>query len=327
VLDFFDVLCAADLLLHDLGAPHFAAAGRPGALNLNGSAATGLVHTAARAGIPFPSTRIADTLFNNRTGDVLCYGFPFAAIHVHVFGYGDWLANRVAVIPIAGLGHGLVRRARHVAVASLVTRLADRVDTVFVTSLVGRLADRVALVAVTGFVTRLANLAGDRAITGLVTRLADLAGDRAIASLVARLANRVALIAIASLVDVLVTGHRDLLTNCIVHGLAAGVRLLFPNNFFDCLVARLARLLGGTVVAAGSTSTRRTAIIAGRSAVACVSDPTACDHQEAREDGYPGCVLHLLCFLIVFNRRYSTGSQDCLGLARHLLPRQCSFPS
>jgi hypothetical protein len=295
---FLAVTRAANLLLHNFRAPNLVAAGPAGALHLDGTAATWLVDAAATAGIPFPRTGIADTLINNRPRNVLRNGFPFAAANVNPLGFRHRLANRVTAVAIARFGYGLVGCAADIAVASLVARLADRVAAVAIARLVARLADRVAAVAITGLVARLSNLAADIAVASLVTRLADGVAAVAIARLVARLADRVTLITIASLVHVLVAGHRDLLADLVVDGLAAGVVLLFPNYFFNSLVARLAALLRGAIVTIGSTRLCRTAAIAGSSAV--TRDGTlagACDHQQSGKDGDPLRIFHRYRFL------------------------------
>jgi len=286
VLHFGDVPRAADLLFDGLGNPDSLAASRAGALNLDRLACAGLVDAAATGSIPFPRSRLANALVDDRTGNVLGDRLPLAAADLNFFAFRDRLTNRVAVVAVAGFLDGLVGRAADVAIMRRVNRLAHGVTLVAVAGFVNRLAHGVADVAVAGFVNRPATFAGDFPVAGFVNRLADLAAHFTIASLVDRLANGVTLVAVARLVDVLPAFHRNLFADCVVDRLGACIFFFLPHGFLHRLIAWGATCLRSAIISRGDASLLRTATVTGCSTIAGErARSTTGDHQQDGQDG------------------------------------------
>ena len=94
------LLAVTNFLLHACAGdgPHFGsgnpmlAADRATGLFADGSAATGLVAATAVAGIPFPRTWIANTLLNDRTGNLLRFRNPVARAVRNLLRFADRLA-------------------------------------------------------------------------------------------------------------------------------------------------------------------------------------------------------------------------------------------
>jgi hypothetical protein len=227
VTNFRNHPSAGDGLLNNLRAPLAAADRATRALDLNLLAAAWVAW-------------IADAFFYDRARNVASFSHPFAGADVHNRCFRNRLAHGVANIAVAGFAFHLVGRAANFSVAGLVNRLADVVADRSVAGRVDRLADGVAHILVAGGIHRLADCAVDFFVAGLVDRLTDIVCAGAVACLINRFAYRVALVTVAGFVDISSTADGNRLGALIVHGLHAGILLLFPYNFFNRFVLRWA---------------------------------------------------------------------------------------
>lgn len=272
-------LGAADRLLDDFRAPDLATADGRRTLNLNGSAAAGLVGAAAAA-ILSPRSRVLHTFVDDRSGDALADGLPLAAADIDVLRLGAGTADGIADVLVARLGHDFAGGVALITPAGLHDWLADGVADVAVAGLIARLANVVALVAPAGLHARDADGVSLVAVAGLIAGDAHRAGLVAPAGLSHWAADGVAFVAVAGLVAGPRAADGNLLALLIVDRLVADFFTAVPNDILDRLVASRALLLSLAQIAARGARRRWAAVVAGRSAIAGMRDLNACQQKE-----------------------------------------------
>lgn len=296
-LCFTDISGARNLLADLAGNPCSLAAGGRWALFANSTDTAWLVDTAAAARIPFPCTRILDTLLDHLAGNLIALGHPFAGAFFHCLVSGDWLAGGVADIAVTGFCFRFVSGAANLAIVGLADWLTDGAGHIAVASLEDWLAACVANIAIAGLIDRLLELAGHFAVASLVDRLADGAGHVAVAGLVDRLTHGVALFAVLSLGDCPCASHRHLAGDLIVHGTAALILLGIPDRFLNRLVAGGWACLGCTEVTCGGASCCWATSVAGGTAIFRFGIFCQSEGQQASESDHHGRNSH--CSILV----------------------------
>ena len=223
VTDLRDHSCAADLFFHRTRHPTLTAN------LLRWSRATDFLCATRIAGI-------LDTLFDHRSRDTLCVGFPSAAANVNCLGFSDRFHHRVAAISITGLRLSAVGGVAAIPITCFVHGLAYVVADIPIASFVDRLTNVVADISIACLVAWLANIACDSSVTRFNDWLTDLSLNTAVVCFIDRFANCIALVSIARLIDVSHAADGYCFRTAVHHDFHRLTLLLLPHNFSNCFV-------------------------------------------------------------------------------------------
>ena len=204
--------------------------------------------TAATARIPFPTARFTNTLTDHRARDFLDFCYPASATNLNRFGVLHRLADRTALFSVSSFSDRFTNGIANGPSLGFPNRLADRITNRFLTRFPYGFADRIANRFLTRFpygfadgvaycpLTGFPNGLSHGVITGLVSRFID------------RFSDCIATFPIPSFRYVLHTVNLLIFVDLVVHGLVAGVLLLFINDFSAGLHHGVAMLFGTPIV-------------------------------------------------------------------------------